>query len=639
MKRIVCSLVAWTRPVALSLGIFAFFGNPVVAEEAISFPARSADLASDSYWTVEEFSEGCCVLDLNVKRWNDGAWRGSNGGGGNDDDFDWSRPLYAPANGVVASCWRNFPNNPASGSDNHHPDYPSKILRGGNHVIIITDEGNLIELMHLKQGSTPASLCPRNADDTQYPATLSKDGGVWAIAAYVDPADRPRVSEGDFVGRVGNSGHSSGPHLHTNIRRVTGTDAKGRETTSSSFPLPIRYAWAHRYDRNQPHSPDGWFRLWGQGFSQAGNPSFKMLHASPYLRRSEAGAGPIRSEIDTLFLSSNRFVTATIGTDSDMKIISWNRIGINEIRRDHETSAVGVEDVSIVSPGADIVLAAVKKTDGFLKLIAYRVAGNGSFTRIAERNDRAIAMVDMTMTTGPDRMAVTALRLPNGKLHLIAWDVRINPSAEASIVRLGEIEGDAVSTLALAPAGFKGVYTAVRAGGELQVIPWRLSPDGMTFERRNPGVAGPIGPFLSVASLPQGVVAAAEDSDGKLAVITWSTNATGDIGARQQKTVGVASKDIRLVKSWLGDTNFTSVLRDGDGNLRLVGWAVNADGSNLRQLGSSRAGAVLGLSAASTMSLVAGQNPREFTVTAVRDSESAMKLILWDVNLLNSRPD
>jgi hypothetical protein len=72
------------------------------AQETISFPSRSSDLANDSYWTVGEFGEGCCTLDLNVRRWNGSGWNKGTGSSTNAQDHDWNVPLYAPANGVIA---------------------------------------------------------------------------------------------------------------------------------------------------------------------------------------------------------------------------------------------------------------------------------------------------------------------------------------------------------------------------------------------------------------------------------------------------------------------------------------------------------------------------------------------------------
>ena len=78
--------------------------SAVSAQETITFPARSSNLATYSYWTVSEFSEGCCKLDLNVMRWNGSKWAGNKSGGKNSDDYTWNVPLYAPANGVIAEA-------------------------------------------------------------------------------------------------------------------------------------------------------------------------------------------------------------------------------------------------------------------------------------------------------------------------------------------------------------------------------------------------------------------------------------------------------------------------------------------------------------------------------------------------------
>lgn len=141
-----------------------------VAQETITFPSRSQDLASDSFWTVGEFSEGCCTLDLNVRRWDGNSWKGSTGSASNAQNFDWGIPLYAPANGVIASCWRNFPDDPSPGVNPPN----NNIFTGGNHVVIITDEGNSISINHLKSGTIPADICPSNADNTEFPSSMTK---------------------------------------------------------------------------------------------------------------------------------------------------------------------------------------------------------------------------------------------------------------------------------------------------------------------------------------------------------------------------------------------------------------------------------------------------------------------------------
>src|SRR5262245_59794640 len=104
-----------------------------LALETFTFPARSADVDSGTYWVVSEFNEGF-VLDLNLQKYGSTQWNWGTGSTTNEQDFDFSMPLYAPANGRVISCWRNFPDDPAP---EVQPPGESQIFGGGNHVVIL----------------------------------------------------------------------------------------------------------------------------------------------------------------------------------------------------------------------------------------------------------------------------------------------------------------------------------------------------------------------------------------------------------------------------------------------------------------------------------------------------------------------
>lgn len=642
--------------IALStvLGMLPMMGGAVSSEAAVSetltFPSRASDLPAGSYWAVTEFSEGCCTLDLNVQRWDDSKegseeWVGGTGNTQNDQHLDWNVPLYAPANGVVISCWRNFPDDP---QPSVNPPNNDNIFTGGNHVVILTDQGNAISLNHLKSGTVPPELCPRNADDTAFPSTMSKDEGDWRIAAYVEPADRPRIREGTFLGRVGNSGKSGGPHLHLSIREVNGTDSKGREKlAAASSPLKFRHGWGHRFENDENHTPDGWFRARGGDFK--GDPAcpdykdnapscgFKMLHASPYLRRTDALAGAIKDG-DVLFLSSKRAVTATVATSNDhLKLIAWDLVGINNIDRKGDIEAGTIKQVALSEPTDDHLLVAVRQGDDSLKMIAYRVTTKGEFVRVADYLAGKISALDMATIGKADKKAVTAVRDSNGNLKVIVWDVVVTNDDEVSIVRLDDDLAEAVSALSIAPARvFDGVFVAVRdSANELKVIPWTISDDGKILGRGKVGSAGEIGTAVAVAPLAQGVAAAMKDSGGNLRVITWSAAASGDIGKRHETGVGGDISEVKLLTTPLGDSNLTTIVRDAGGDLRLIGWAVDGDGTNLRRLGASKAGAVTNISADSVSRSYPCKDPRDMILTALRDSEGNLKLITWDTNLVN----
>lgn len=104
-------------------------------------------------------------------------------------------PVQAPCEGVVAGIEKRLPDLKPPEQDRQNP--------AGNFVLIECGETQVL-LAHLMQES------------------LSVDSGE-------------RVQEGQFIGRVGNSGYSTEPHLHLHAqRRSTG------ENFFSADPLPLQ---------------------------------------------------------------------------------------------------------------------------------------------------------------------------------------------------------------------------------------------------------------------------------------------------------------------------------------------------------------------------------------------------------------
>lgn len=612
--------------------------NAATAQETISFFSRSSDLASDSYWAVDEFGEGCCTLDLNVRRWDGGSWKKGTGSSTNAQDYDWNVPLYAPASGAIASCWRNFPDNPEPPS--RHPDYPSKIFQGGNHVVIITDQGNAISFAHFKAGTIPAELCPSNAGSAPYPATPpgGKEGS-WHPDSFIVAADRPRVTEGDYLGRAGNSGSSDGPHVHISFQNIIGPDdGNGREKLANRSALRLRHGWGHIYQASKQDTSGGWYRHRGGNFTESSPHSgFKMVHASPYLRRASASAGTIK-DADTVFISGLRAVTATAGANNNhLKLISWDLVGVDAIKRKGEIEAGAVKEVAIGEPTSDHVLVAVRQSDDVLKMIAYRVGPTGGFTRVADATAGKISALAMATTGNGNRRAVTAVRDQGGDLKIIVWDIQLASNGTASVVRLGQAAAGAVSALAISRArNFNGVFTAVRDGeNNLKVIPWKLSTDGNTVTRGADGSAGTVGTSLAVAPLGQGVAAAVRDAQGKLRIITWSASSGGNIGTRRDTGVAGGISEVSVLGTPHADSNLTTIVRAAGGDLLLIGWAINDNGTNVRRLGSTRAGAATKIAADGVSRSYPGLDPRDMILTALKDSEGSLKLITWDTNLNN----
>jgi CubicO group peptidase (beta-lactamase class C family) len=70
---------------------------------------------------------------------------------------------------------------------------------------------------------------------------------------------------------------------------------------------------------------------------------------------------------------------------------------------------------------------------------------------------------------------------------------------------------------------------------------------------------------------------------------------------------------------------FTSV-KDGDGNLRLIAYKVQADGQ-IERIGTGVAGEISRIASSCIR-----RNGREFRLTAVRDSESKLRMISWELD-------
>jgi hypothetical protein len=105
------------------------------------------------------------------------------------DQFDsYGRPLHSPVDGKVVACENAMPDlacTPRGGATYGKglPDGLPKAALLGNYILIETDAADFLLLVHLKQGSV-----------------LVRPG--------------MQVAVGQLVGRVGNSGNTSGAHLH-----------------------------------------------------------------------------------------------------------------------------------------------------------------------------------------------------------------------------------------------------------------------------------------------------------------------------------------------------------------------------------------------------------------------------------------
>ncbi|MEO8661676.1 MAG: M23 family metallopeptidase, partial [Bryobacteraceae bacterium] len=543
------------------------------------FFSRSSDIGEDNAWVVTEFGEGPYVLDLSVRRFSNGSWTSCVGGADcntNAGRLTWGKPVYAPADGVIKTCWRNFDDNPAPGQKldtvTGANGTTKRIFTAGNHVNIETPDGKMILLAHLRKGSVASNLCPFNAEE----ADVSKNGESYPAASIIPVDQRPAVKRGQFLGYAGNSGNSSGPHVHMHVKPVI-TDT----TEGSSEAMPYIEGWAHPYDANSNTTADGWYKLDSDPVTDSDGPT--MIHPSPFLRRVSTADIAVDT-VEPVFLTTNRAVTAAQDSLGNLQLISWDFAGPGTITRKHEISAGAATLVKVVAHDSSNVIVALRDSGNNLKLILYGVGPTGAFTRLDDDTADQIYSHDVTMTGGTDKKIVVMMRRnPDNQLKLMVWDVDFS-SGTAKLKRLGSrLEAGTVSAVTVSKgSNYFGVAAAVRtATNTLKVIPYKLSSDGMTVTRGVDYEAGTVSSAIDITAIPKGVVAAMKDGGGILRLISLETNSNGDIaGIKEAATFNNSISEVKIDRvPHAAGGNVVTTIRSSDGTLQVLGWTMTDRGA------------------------------------------------------------
>lgn len=203
-----------------------------------TFPAKASDLRVGEYWfgssemhgaagdgsQLFAYDMGVIVFDLATQQWTDKL--SGKDGTRNEHYRIWGKPIYAMGDGTVVAFRNDIPSNPSPPAD-LSPPHPVE----GNHFYI-QHGSELVLYAHLQ----PGSLHQR----------LMQVGAV--------------VQQGDFLGRAGNSGNSSAPHLHVHVIKAS------QPWGGPLRPLPFRNTYV--IDRAVLHPPDPagpWVKAEDQG--------------------------------------------------------------------------------------------------------------------------------------------------------------------------------------------------------------------------------------------------------------------------------------------------------------------------------------------------------------------------------------
>ncbi len=606
------------------------------------FPSRG--LEPGHYWRVDEWSEGEYTLDLDVVRWDDELDRWAarkdgidiatyNADKTNDKHLSYGLPLYAPVDGRIISCWRNFPDNPAPGVKLDAVTGANlttrSIFASGNHVAIETAEGKVMLLAHFQPGTIPSSLCPFNATSA---SVYKPPGSNFPAASFIEEADRPLVRRGDFLGRSGNSGNSSGPHVHVDVRPLIGSKALG-----AGGPIPWFATWAQPYELYTPIDDQAWYELDNEpATATAGN---TLFWPSPFLRRGSATEYGVH-DLDSVAIPGIGVLTAARDAAGDLQVSSFGVSADGEVGELFTDSAgeIGAVEVARPSSGRDVVVG-VRTASGALKLIYWKVATTGGLDRMGSATDVAITDLDLVMVPAGGTGVVTASRMASGQVQVTGWHTS---SSDGTITRAGSDNGpyaSAVRATAITdgrtaaeegqPARFQGVVTASIANGDLRLDTFRVT-SSKGIEHRDYEIAGPVMSVaigtVRVSSTRELVVTAIRSETGYLKLIAWEIESNGAIHRLGSIYAGAILSDIEIQSGGTGA--LITAVKLTTGNLKLLSWELTSDGE-LRRLGDHLAGEAQAISLGDRV--VRGR--RTYVTTPVRLTGNALKVIAFETNL------
>lgn len=221
---------------------FAGFGTPLtidakVVEDAhtMAFPGertsagyawsagghhRLRDLHRGSFTQRHGYDFGFVRWDAAKQVWT--KFRANVDGLSENETYEiWNREVRASFSGRIVSCWR-------AAVDNSNPPYATEFKTipmpgGGNMFIIEAEDGTYRALYaHMRAGSVPESVCPNTCTTYDKNVPWTHPGQQVCGATLSPDAPAAYVTEGQLLGRVGNSGSSSGPHLHFHVEDEQG---------------------------------------------------------------------------------------------------------------------------------------------------------------------------------------------------------------------------------------------------------------------------------------------------------------------------------------------------------------------------------------------------------------------------------
>ncbi len=214
--------------------------NPLIG--TYHFPFANSDMAYNEAATMgahilahhhRHSLNGRFAYDIGLAYWNGAHWTGLvDGAPDNSENANyrvWNLPVRAMADGEIVACRRTSPDNPRGEITG---DLANFVRIQHSFDPWDKQRQEFMDYYHLRMDSIPEELCPDICPEGEDDCNPMVDG--------VDPdgRDLPEsipVSAGQMIGRVGNSGTSTAPHLH--IQLTTGAGGSSGDPDAGGVPI------------------------------------------------------------------------------------------------------------------------------------------------------------------------------------------------------------------------------------------------------------------------------------------------------------------------------------------------------------------------------------------------------------------
>ncbi len=640
--------------------LFSSFAGSAWAGFPMPFPARgdyldelgfSAYYSTGGHTPAGSYGNGYFPLDFGIVTFHDSEWIGydPDGDPGNvEDHLIYGAPLYSPVDGVVVSCWRNWPDEAPCPSG-------SECLTGGNHLNILTEDGeHVVYLAHLKPDTIPESFCP-TTDPGSFPPSGSETCGLgagWegfsdAIRTDNMPGGSPTVRKGDYIGLAGSS-RTTSPHLHLHVKEFAYDDAtppnpcqragvfveidftESWHTEREESDAPGASDWLTAHETALPVNSSGWPRVlvWPDPVGpRLDDHVFGTSHWLPYLANvtdSEGGVLAFRNEDEHLEIHSYVLSGGDIDPRDDVE----------------EGTVYGLDLARPFTDSRDIV-ATVRTANGNLKLIPYEVSNWGTIARQYGEERTESYVFGVRSTTSPRLDGVTvAIRDGSNRLKIIEYAVDpatmeiTRPGSSAlgtyvSVIAVDNIRRGRGADEPFYPSSglFKGVVTAERrtSDGHLVVRTWAVSSSRDvtltdTFDTEI-DVSD-----VQIATVRGGtrdtVLVTAENSSGDLRALHFYVTRAGDLIFDD---VGFAGEITALASTGVGSKDSVTAVSDSDGDLKLISLSF---GNEIFRSGTRAAGNVTKVK----VDLAKPTGEDSVLLNLIRTSSGGVKMLVFGSN-------